>query len=144
MGDARAVGGARAAGGARAGRLQAVTLNSLLKAGATEVLVVGATHQFPDSVQARADGVPNLPLHDGTVDLVVLGTRALEGSEETLQALLLDLRRVLAPEGRVIAAVQMPGARVFEFELPDVMGPDFWTHTSLSRFGTTSRWYETC
>ncbi len=106
-------------------------VEKIVKAGATEVLVVGATHQFPDSVQARADGVPNLPLHDGTVDLVVLGTRALEGSEETLQALLLDLRRVLAPEGRVIAAVQMPGARVFEFELPDVMGPDFWTLESL-------------
>ena len=106
-------------------------VEKVVKAGAAEVLVVGASHQFPDSVQARADGVPNLPLHDGTVDLAVLGTRALEGSEEALQGLLLDVRRVLAPEGRVIAGVQMPGARVFEFELPDVTGPDFWTLESL-------------
>ena len=99
----------------------------IVDADASEVLVVGAEHEFPESVQARPDGIPNLPLHDGTVDLAVLGARVLEGAPKTLQALLLDLRRVLAPGGQVIAAVQMEEARVFEVELPAVEGPDFWT-----------------
>ena len=115
-------------------------VQQVVEASASEVLVVGAEHDFPDSVQARADGIPNLPLHDGTVDLVVLGARALEEAEATLEALLLDLRRVLVSSGQVIAAVQMDGARVFESDLPEAPGPDFWRlESTLERIFGSSR-----
>ncbi|MGB1698995.1 MAG: hypothetical protein ACPHRO_03505, partial [Nannocystaceae bacterium] len=39
-------------------------VEKLLEAGASEVLVVGSEHEFPAQVQARPDGIPDLPLHD--------------------------------------------------------------------------------
>lgn len=100
---------------------------ALLRAGAREVLVVGADLPPEDGIQVRAEIGTNLPLRDGTVDVVCAIESFGAMPNRRRRELLREAFRVARPDGVFAAWIEQPDGDVFGQRLRGATTVDFWS-----------------
>jgi len=99
----------------------------LLRAGAREVLVIGADLPPEKGIQVRAEFGSALPLRDGSVDVVCAIESFGSMPNRRRRELLREAHRVARPDGIFAAWIEQPDGDVFGERLRGATTVDFWS-----------------